>query len=140
MKLTTNFYLEEFVTPQLLRKCGDKAIMFIDSRIPPLAQFFRDRYGKPITINDSEYYTLSGLRPLNSPIGASKSAHKFGRAIDLKWLQGGPIPDEIREDIKAHNDIFMNAGLRRVEEGTPTWLHADIVYTMLDYIKFIPYY
>ena len=32
---------------------------------------------------------------------------------------------EIREDIKNNEKLFFDAGLRRVENNTDTWMHLD---------------
>ena len=59
MKVSKNFILQEFVPKGMYEKYGDSCIWFIDNRIIEVAQFFRDRYGKPITIND---WHKGGLR------------------------------------------------------------------------------
>jgi hypothetical protein len=143
MKLTTNFRLEEFITPSLYRLYREYALKEIDERLPKIAQFIRDRYGVPGTINDwvsGGNYTLSGYRPFNSTIGAPRSQHKYGRAIDYKFLHGGPTIEEVLQDIKNHEAEFMACGITRVEEGTSTWLHLDCAYTKLDKIQYIPFY
>ena len=141
MRLSENFVLQEFVPKGMYEKYGDSCIWFIDNRIIEVAQFFRDRYGKPITINDWHKGGLrnhSGWRYPNSGVGAPLSQHKFGRAVDLKWP--GLSPYEVREDIKNNWREFKNAGLQAVEKGTDTWIHADIRYTGRPDILFLSYY
>jgi len=143
MQLTDNFILQEFVPKGIWEKYGEKSIWFIDYRIVTIAQFFRERYGKPITINDwhkDGNRTQSGLRYWNTAIGASMSQHKFGRAIDMKWLQEKMFMNIIRQDIKDWQNEFLECGLTTIEEGTDSWIHADTRYTGLNKILFIPYY
>ena len=52
MKVSKDFVIEEFVPEEIYQQFGDKSIWFIDPKIIRIAQFFRDRYGLPITIND----------------------------------------------------------------------------------------
>ena len=143
MKLSKNFRLEEFVPRSVYETWGDNSIWFIDKRIVDIAQFFRDRYGLPITIND--WHTggsrqRSGLRSFNSGVGAPMSQHKFGRAIDMKWLTTGLHMDDIREDIKNNQSTFLSCGLTTIENGTDTWIHADCRWTGLKRIKFVSLY
>lgn len=143
MKISNNFYLQEFVSEQVYSDMGYKSIILLDKKIINIAQFFRDRYGKPITINDwhsgGSYYN-SGYRAPNILIGAKYSQHKFGRAVDLKWLDGTISIEEVREDIKEYSELFLHIGVTRIEEDTQSWLHADCANTQLDTIQFIPFY
>lgn len=143
MKLTEHFILQEFVPKGIWEKYGEKSIWFIDYRIVTIAEFFRNRYGKKITINDWTFggkRNEAGLRYWNTATGASMSQHKFGRAIDMKWLQEEMFMNIIRQDIKDWQKEFMEVGLTTIEEGTDSWIHADCRYTGLDHIYFIPYY
>ena len=66
MKLSKNFYLQEFVTPDLYKKWKDKSIIFIDDRLIHIAQFIRDRFNKPMTINNwnnDGSFRYRGYRP-----------------------------------------------------------------------------
>tara|TARA_R110002167_G_C12437001_1_gene630439 strand:- start:150 stop:575 length:426 start_codon:yes stop_codon:yes gene_type:complete len=130
MKLTNNFWLQEFVPRSMYRKWGDNSTWFIDDRIPKLAQFVRDRYKVPIIINNWHYqkegvYNFRGYRPANTSVGAKKSQHKFGRAFDFNCK----IPlKEIFADILLNKELFMKKGLRAVEniERSVTWIHMDV--------------
>ena len=144
MKVSKDFVIEEFVPEEIYQQFGDKSIWFIDPKIIQIAQFFRDRYNLPITINDWHNDGLrkySGFRQPHEDIGATLSQHRFGRAIDMKWLNQGKLTiDMIRDDIKQHQLVFMTVGVTTVEEGTETWLHADCRHTGLDKILFIPFW
>lgn len=136
MKLTNNFYLQEFVPKSLYRKWGNNATWYIDPRIPKLAQFVRDRYNVPITINNWHYkkegiFNFRGFRPSNCAWGAKHSMHKGGRAFDFDCQ----IPlKEIFADILLNKKLFMNKGISAVEniERSITWIHVDIRYHIGD--------
>ena len=145
MKVSNNFIAQEFVPKTIFDRFGANSIWFIDDRIIKVAQFFRDRYDLPITINDwhkEGKRTLSGFRPPDCEIGADLSQHKFGRGVDLKWLNQDFLSiDDIREDIRKNQKKFFKAGVRAIEEGTDTWLHVDIRETGLkDEILFIGFW
>lgn len=129
MKLTNNFSLQEFIDPDTYKRFGSSSVWFIDPKIVTLAQFIRERLGKPCTINNwasGGSYQYSGFRPPKCSVGASMSQHRFGRAIDLKVK--GMKADEVREDIIKNFDIYKKAGLTTIEDGAyaPTWCHIDI--------------
>jgi len=139
-KITDNFYLDEFIHPDYMRKFGQNALWFIDHRIVTIAQELRNDLNVPIIINNYETgggYKSSGLRTLGSKVGAKYSQHKYGRAIDCKF-----IGLEIREayDFLLHNqDKYFNIGLTTIEniEHTPTWLHLDCRLTGLTQYKIV---
>lgn len=129
MKLSANFYLNEFVPRKIYERFTDKSVQFIDMRLVHLAQYMRDYFGVGITINDwvdGGRYNESGFRDPQTGTGAVLSQHKFGRAIDCKF--SGKTPQEIYEYIMANQQQFYDKGLRCLEaiEKTPTWLHCDI--------------
>ena len=140
MKLTANFTLQEFIDPDTYKKYGTSSIWFIDPRIVNLAQFIRERLGKPCTINNwtsGGQYQLSGFRPPECTIGAKLSQHRFGRAIDLKVKD--MTADEVREDIISNYDVYKKVGLTTIEDGAyaPTWCHIDIRDTKSDELKIV---
>jgi len=127
MKLTQNFDLREFVPPEIFEKFGANSIWFVDNRLVSLAQFVRDHFNRPIVIND--WYRggkrkYSGYRPHDCPVGVVNSQHRFGRAMDI--VVKNMLPDEIREAIRKDKVLFFQAGLRAIENDTPTWVHLDI--------------
>jgi len=129
LKLTNNFSLQEFIDPDTYKRFGTSSVWFIDPKIVTLAQFIRERLGKPCTINNwssGGQYQYSGFRPPKCSVGASMSQHRFGRAIDLKVK--GMKADEVREDIIQNFDIYKKVGLTTIEDGAfaPTWCHIDI--------------
>lgn len=139
--LTTNFRLEEFIDPDTFGRFGESSIWFIDPRLVTLAQFMRDRLGKPCTINNwhtGGQYQYSAFDPPGGYRKAtSLSQHRFGRAMDLKV--SGMTADEVREDIINNYDIYREAGLTTIEDGdyAPTWCHIDIRDTKMSTLKIV---
>ena len=138
--LTNNFRLEEFIDPDTFKKYGEQSIWFIDVRIVTLAQFIRERIGKPCTVNNwhsGGSYQYSGFRPPTCSIGAKLSQHRFGRGIDLKVK--GMTADELRQDIENNYSIYRKVGLTTIEDVAyaPTWCHIDIRETGLDTLKIV---
>lgn len=127
MEVSKNFVLQEFIYPKIFEDEGVKCIRYIDERIVKAAQIIRDYVGVPVTINNwhtGGNFTMSGLRPFNSKVGAKMSQHKFGRAIDVKvQAMNG---EEMRDVIKKLFAIGSLKGLvTTIEDDTDTWLHLD---------------
>lgn len=135
MKLSKNFDLREFVSLGIHQRWGDKAIWFIDPKLIEIAEFIRERFGWPVTINNWHLdgpYQYSGFRSPSCTIGAKLSQHRFGRAIDIKLMgRSNSGADILREDILNHKDLYMKRGLTTIESGefAPTWCHIDTRYT-----------
>ena len=128
MKVSNNFVLQEFVTPEIWASHKERSLIFIDIRVIQIAQFLRDIYGG-ITINNwhtGGQYSESGLRSFNTSTGAKHSQHKYGRAIDLKFSD--TTNKKVYADILANAKKFYDAGIRVVEDiaDTPSWLHIDV--------------
>ena len=141
MKVSNNFYLQEFVDEGTYASWGDSCIWFVDPRIITLAQFIRERLGKPCTINNwhgGGKFQYSGFRPPKCTVGASLSQHRFGRAIDLKVK--GMTADEVRSHIEEHWFLYHKAtALSTIEDGNdaPSWCHIDIRTTGMDELKIV---
>ena len=87
IKVSDNFYLDEFVNPTTYNKFGYKSQRYIRPELIKIAQCLRSFTGLPCTINNwasGGAYKESGLRDFHTTTGASYSAHKFGAAIDIK--------------------------------------------------------
>lgn len=128
MKVSNNFFLTEFVPKNIYEQFGEKSIWFVDPRIITIAQFVRDTFGLPVTINnwwDGGQYNESGYRTPHTKTGGDLSQHKFGRAVDIKI--DGMQPKEIYDHILSHENIFTAVGVRAIENiiSTPTWVHLD---------------
>lgn len=132
MKLSKNFWLQEFLPPEIF-EMSPAGILFLDPRIIAIAQAVRDRYGKPVTINnwmDGGNYINSGYRDPLCKVGALFSQHKFGRAADLKIED--MVEEEVRQDIIKNWDHFRQFGLTTIESDTLTWVHCDCRWTNQD--------
>lgn len=126
IKITDNFCLDEFVHPDMYAQFYERSRLFIRPELFAIAQAIRNHFGS-LTINS---YALggqlkeSGLRMPNTLTGAKYSMHKYGCAIDIHPSKA--TPEEIREFVISHYDIFKGLGLRRMEIDTPTWVHLDV--------------
>lgn len=146
IKVSDNFYLDEFVDPETYFKQADNGLSKIDNRLFKIAQLLREKYGKSININNWWAYYVSnidkksideiisdilksrtlskwsGLRTDSCTIGAKLSAHKLGKGIDPKGNQVA-LMQVVRDNAKA----FYDLGLRRLEDIkiTKGWLHMD---------------
>jgi len=132
IKLTDNFYLDEFIDPVTYNKFGGRSVMFMRREIILATQWLRSTTGLSITVNNwasGGAYKESGLRNFNTSTGASYSAHKFGAAADLKI--GDLTSFEMAEIIEKNWGELYEIGLRRIEDPEATkgknrgWLHID---------------
>ena len=150
----SNFYVYEFVAPEIWEKWGNRSIRYIQASIVIAAQFLREKSGVSITINNYKSggsYRDSGTRTLESYQrmygGKSKgqtkylstySMHKFCGAIDLKI--GKMTSHQMASLVDEYEEELMKIGIRRIENPDKTkgrnrdWLHIDTATTGLDYI------
>ena len=141
--VSENFFLDEYVDPVTYFTHDDHGLSLIDENLFKIVQYLRDLHGAPIGINNwwqflyayennaldflfwceaKRVYVWSGYRSPLCAIGATKSAHKQGRAADPKGNQNAYF-----KLVKDHAQEFYALGLRRVEDIsiTPGWLHVD---------------
>lgn len=127
-KIGKYFVLEEFINPNDFSEHKEKSIELIDNRLIKIADFIRETVGKSVTINDwhtgGKFYE-SGLREQNTKTGAKKSAHKEGKAIDVKVSGFGG--KEWYDFVKKYAKDLYQLGARRIEDKSlaTTWLHID---------------
>jgi hypothetical protein len=124
-----DFELHELVHPDHIDLCGDLAWNLLDPQALEVLQLLRDKYGS-IIVNDWYWggnFKFSGLRPVNSTIGAKRSLHKQGMAFDCKFQDNKVV--DVYHDIIKNQHLFD--GLKRIEhiDHTPTWLHFDTLET-----------
>lgn len=130
-----HYSLKELVHPAFLGTNPDILWKIFDERLLKMADKIRDKYG-PCTVN-ANGLTDCGLRRMDSGTGASFSAHKFGRALDLHIrsieLEAGKIPDptmrkkfKIKEYNKVRENLMINHefDILNFEHGI-SWLHVD---------------
>lgn len=127
MRLTKNFIIQEFVPEDVYKKYEQSSIWFIDPKIPLLAQFIRDWFENPVSINN--WYLdgdrrNSGFRVSDCTVGSKLSQHRFGRAFDFRIASISP--EEIREVIRDNYTRFHDTGLTTIEKDTSTWVHVDV--------------
>lgn len=121
------FQLHEVVHTEAIQDRGEQAWQLMDDRILRGADWLREKFG-PCVINGKfggKVFTESGLRKADTKTGKSYSQHKFGRALDLKFLK--VTVKEVYEYIIRNPGEARANGITTVEDinHTPTWLHID---------------
>ena len=135
IKVSENFYLDEFIDPTTYNKFGINSLRYIDENIIKAVQYLRTALDMPITVNNwatGGPYQESGLRNFETSTGAKYSAHKFGKAADLKI--GKLTSYEMCNLVKKHEEELLKIGIKRMEAPEYTvgknrsWLHLDTCY------------
>jgi hypothetical protein len=122
------FALNEVVYPGAIQARGEKAWELMDDRILRGADWLREKFG-PCVINGKfggKGFTESGLRDPFTTTGAKFSQHKFGRALDLKFLK--VTCTEVYDYIIRNPTEARANGITTVEDIRDTkgqWLHVD---------------
>lgn len=135
-KLTENFYLDEFVCPEIYSLGYDRSIQQLDMRIVLAVQFIRENIGVPVHLNNwwnGGKLDERGLRTMTTRTGAKMSQHKYGRAADIS--ADGLTPAQLLTFIKEHESMFIENGWITTYENiefTKTWLHIDCRNTLKD--------
>lgn len=121
------FQLQEVVPASVIQARGEKGWELMDDRILMGGDWLREKHGSCVIngkIGD-HVFKESGLRDPLTDTGAKFSQHKFGRALDLKFL---------KTDTKTvYNFILENQaearrnGITTIEDikDAPTWIHID---------------
>lgn len=133
--LSKHFTVEEFVPKAIFDQYGASSKWFIDPKIVAIAEFIREEFELPVTINNwhtGGKFQERGYRVPTTPTGARYSQHRFGRAIDFN-VKGIPSP-EVGEWVKASFAHLKTLGLTTMENptATPTWTHLDVRWTAND--------
>jgi hypothetical protein len=120
------FDLEELFPPELMSLPDEYLWELMDENLLIVLDRLRIAIGKPIIINNWKtggQYKWSGYRTNSCKIGAKKSLHRVGKAVDIKIK--GMTPSDILDFIQKRYDEFPE--IKRVEDvrSTPTWLHID---------------
>ena len=132
-KVSKNFSEVEFVPPEVHNNPLIRNKWYITEFNVVLAQFIRDRFGKPVYINTYglanqnilvHIFMYSGFRPRTFTDCAAFSMHYLARANDIKIL--GLSAPELQADIKKNFALYhTETGLTTIEADTPTWTHCD---------------
>lgn len=124
------FKIEELVCRHVYEKFGDKAWMFIDSRLVETLNLLREKIlGVPMIINtwkDGGGYSQRGLRCNRCQLVREKtapylSAHVLGKGVDFNAT--GMTSDQVRSAIiKAQ--VLLPYPVRL--ERDVSWVHLDV--------------
>lgn len=124
------FKIKELVNPDLLKKIGEEtAWKLFDERLLKAADGIREKFG-PCTVN-ANGLTDCGLRDINSKTGATYSAHKLGRALDMhirsiELQYSGNKTAKTKEYNKIREVIMMDPRFDVLNfEHNINWLHID---------------
>ena len=129
VKLSKNFYLDEYIPEGLYRQLENRPhvlIGLIDRRLITADQRLRNVFG-PVTINNwatGGDRNWSGIRTPDSPFYSPTSQHSWGRASDKVFSHA--TPEEVRSYIKIH---WKKLGIKCIEENV-SWVHSDVRYVM----------
>lgn len=141
IKISDNFFLDEFVSREIYQSRPDRGRSFLDPRIIWACQWLRDVTGRPVRLNnwwDGGKLQERGHRNWSTKTGATWSQHKFGRAGDVSV--DGMTPRKVVELIRQHEKFFVGNGwITTLEDPafTPTWTHLDCRWTGLDRILIV---
>ncbi|HPG33181.1 MAG TPA: D-Ala-D-Ala carboxypeptidase family metallohydrolase [Lentimicrobium sp.] len=136
MKISEHFDIRELVDKATYTRNFGQSIKLIDPRIPVLLEKIRELCGnRPMTVNNwhiGGQFQYRGYRPPDCQIGALKSMHKQGKAVDFDVK--GMTADQVRGVIRLNQVELMKLGLTRMETGV-SWVHIDLKETGLQTIK-----
>ena len=145
IKVSENFYLDEFIDPVTYSRFGAKSQRYIRQEIIKIAQTLRSFSGLSCEINNwatGGAYEESGLRNFETSTGAKYSAHKFGGSVDIK-IGDLDSHEMAKIIIDNYEDIFKPLGVTRIEDPSYTkgkyrsWLHIDTMWTGSDELQII---
>lgn len=101
---------------------GYTDLSVMDDDILEVADQIRELLGVPCTIN-ANGRQYCGWRPKDCKVGAPKSMHKLGKAVDLHPI--GMTAEDARKLILKACEMGAIPKLGRMEADV-TWLHADL--------------
>lgn len=123
-KATKHFNTEELVSKQVFDVIGDDAIRLFDPKALETLEVIREILNVPLICNnwaDGGSRDDCGYRDKLCTIGASKSAHKEGKAFDL--ISAKMSAQEMRDLIVTNQDKLPHN--IRIEDEV-SWLHFDV--------------
>lgn len=132
-----HFGIKELVSDIAYAKQSERCWRFLDPIALKGIDTLREIYGS-CTINDWAWggtFRYSGLRLQDElPQSSQFSAHRFGRAFDLKF--DAATPEQVRQDIL--NGVINVRGLTELELDTPTWVHVAFNTNVTGLLTFRP--
>ena len=126
LKVSNNFHLEEFVSKETFDYFGANSLRFIAPEIIEIAQYLRDWFGKPMTINNwinGGKFKWRGFRTPGCGVGAELSSHKRGMAIDFNF--GALESEYVFNVIVDPKNKFFSKGITTIEKNTIGWTHIS---------------
>jgi|JI8StandDraft_1071087.scaffolds.fasta_scaffold93405_4 hypothetical protein len=135
IKVSPNFYLDEFVPKKIYEQFGAKSIQFVSQERIDRAEAMRAIHG-PIIINNwatGGPLQESGFRVPDTKTGAFLSQHKQNNADDYHFVKFNGLSkaakleayDGVRLEIRNNPELYKGMGITTIEAGTWSWLHAD---------------
>ena len=132
--LPKHFKVEELVPPDLFTIHGYDSLYFLDDRITKTLDMLRERLDASIMVNNwnmGGVITQRGYRT-SQTVGASYSAHRFGRAVDfdIKNLSAGQFRNMVRSvgvQTFSETSLLDETSLQyitRIEDDV-AWNHID---------------
>ncbi len=118
-RLGQYFVIRELVPPECYQHGVDCWALF-DPNLLRLLLELREAWGRPLSVN-GQGRTMSGWRPRKSTVGAAKSAHKAGQALDLHTEHWQDLDDLY--DLAAANPRTRELENR---DCTPSWVHISV--------------
>ena len=125
-----HFKIYELVPKELYEMLHEDLLWkMFDENILKAFDWIKEEYSPddPVTINNWYWggtFSQSGIRTKNSKYYSRGSKHSVACAGDLKFKV--ITPEEIRKDIqKRIADGETIPYIKRIENGTDTWLHID---------------
>jgi|GEM_PF-1006027 len=157
MKISENYDVRELVPPEIYAAFGDKSVRFVNKHCADFLEWLSSYLGVHIVVNnwhfflenpaptgdedwffDGHIYRNSGFRTKDCKEGADNSQHRMKDALDCKakGFEAELLRQVIREQFSSLNKRFQ---LTTIEKDTPTWLHVDFRWTMMDELLEVPY-
>ena len=140
--VSKNFFLDEFVPPEIYRKFGQQSSRFCHRSLFTIAQGVREHFGKSVTINNwftAGQFKERGFRMPDTKTGAPLSAHRRGMAIDVSidGIESAEIQSVL---IREWDAVFRTLGVTVIELDTKGWNHLACEYTAMDSLLMVPFY
>lgn len=129
-QISPHFHLEELVPQRTYQELGDKAIELLHPDLIDSLEKLRVHLGVPLRVNSwnsGGTFQNRGWRPKDSKVGAKKSLHKLGKAVDFD-SPGLPMIELFKLVWNNRDWIVKNTAFRIVEsfEYTRGWVHLGI--------------
>lgn len=118
------FEIYELIDPDTYNKWGERAWMFFNPHALVSLDDIRKHFGRRVTVNNWKWggpFTMRGLRPPTSTVGATFGQHRFGNGFDSD-VDGVTAEEVRREIIKHKDDVFQYITCL---EADVSWVHFD---------------